>query len=187
MTSFVLDTQHGASSSSSVHVVLAATRNASNTLYWTTSRVLTHLGWDGRTKNMEPDAGLRVELPKWSAWFREMSMDVHSHLRLSVKALKARKQQVPDDALAWTTISTFGLLYVLSVYAGRRGTVERMHAAQRIIETVVRHCTDVSARSVLESTPEERDLCAQSIDDSNQCVHLQAVCAGSDVEEGDRP
>eukprot|EP00971_Amphidinium_carterae_P344823 6485439-Amphidinium_carterae.3 len=187
MSAFLLDREYGDAAHATTRVVLSGAYVGEGSLAWTATRVLSLLGWDGRTRNLEPDAGLRVELPKWGKWFMELGLDVNEHVCQSAKSLRARGKAVPENALPYASISTMGLYCVLCFYAARRNTVERMHSARVLLETLIGHCTNMPAANTLQSSVAERASCAESIDDSNQCVHLQEVCAGSELMEGSRP
>eukprot|EP00971_Amphidinium_carterae_P101206 2002386-Amphidinium_carterae.2 len=107
MSAWLLDREHGDAASASTRVVLSGTCTAQGSLAWATSRVMSLLGWDGRTRNLEPDAGLRCELPKWGKWFAELALNVSEHTTLSPKALRAKGQHVADDAPPFASLSTF--------------------------------------------------------------------------------
>eukprot|EP00971_Amphidinium_carterae_P249282 4948342-Amphidinium_carterae.1 len=145
------------------------------------------LGWNGRTRNLEPDAGFRNEVPKWGKWFGELDVDVSGHVKQSAKSLRAKGKAVSADAPQFASVSSFALYGLLSFYAGKRSTLERVDASRRVLETLITHCTDMPAANALNGTQDERNACAEEIDDTNSCIHLQHVCAGADLELGSRP
>eukprot|EP00971_Amphidinium_carterae_P278172 5521794-Amphidinium_carterae.1 len=187
MTSFLLDREHGDAASSTTRIVLSGTALSEGSLCWSSTRIMSLLGWDGRTRNLEPDAGFRSEVPKWGKWFKELDIDINDHVRLSAKSLRAKGKAVQPDAPQFASVSSFGLYGLLSFYAGKRSTFERLDASRRVLETLITHCTDLPAANALSSTQDERNACAEDIDDTNSCIHLQHVCAGADLEMGSRP
>eukprot|EP00971_Amphidinium_carterae_P248151 4926944-Amphidinium_carterae.2 len=94
---------------------------AGASLLWSSVRCLSSLGWDGSTKDTQPDAGFRTQRKtKWKDLCKAFSLDIDTHFPESSKALRERARQQGNTDIDISdrpsSFSTLGLYVVLADY-----------------------------------------------------------------------